>query len=119
MFTYIRLKNFMSFGDITFDFRKSAKTAKSFIALYGENGSGKSNFVKSINFLYNALTSLDQLNEFQELTENIASGDKEHLPMILNIIKRRYDIAKRMTECRMTACNESTEVVYGFLIDGI
>lgn len=118
MFTYIRLKNFMSFGDITFDFRKNAKTAKSFIALYGENGSGKSNFVKSIDFLCDTLTSLDQLNKFQELVEDISSELKEKIPMFLDIFKGRYDIAKRMTECRMAACNESTEVEYGFLIDG-
>ncbi|MBQ8010079.1 MAG: AAA family ATPase [Oscillospiraceae bacterium] len=118
MFTYIRLKNFMSFGDIEFDFRKNAKTAKNFIALYGENGCGKSNFVKSIDFLCNAITSLSQLNEFQELAENIALADKEHLPMILDMIKGRYDIAKRMAESRMADCNESTEAEYVFLVDG-
>ena len=44
MFTYIKLKNFMSFKDVTFDLKKGSKGAKNFIAVYGENGSGKSNF---------------------------------------------------------------------------
>ena len=55
MFTYIKLKNFLSFGDVVFNFKKSASTAKTFAAIYGENGSGKSNFVKSVDFLCNTL----------------------------------------------------------------
>lgn len=51
MFTYIKLKNFMSFRDIKFDFRNGRKGFKKFVAIYGENGSGKSNFVRSIDFL--------------------------------------------------------------------
>ncbi|MBQ8724172.1 MAG: AAA family ATPase [Oscillospiraceae bacterium] len=56
MFTYVRLKNFKSFGDIVFDFRKklNPKTngdVKQFIAIYGENGSGKSNLADSFAFL--------------------------------------------------------------------
>ena len=51
MFTYIKLKNFMSFKDTTFDLRNGSKGAKNFISIYGENGSGKSNFISSINLL--------------------------------------------------------------------
>lgn len=115
MFTYVYLKNFMSFGEITFNFRKNAKSAKNFIALYGENGSGKSNFVKSIAFLHDSVISLNQLNYFQELMENDSSMSKEELSDILVVMSK---IAKRMIECRMVDCEETTEVEYGFLIEG-
>jgi len=44
MFTYIKLKNFISFKETVFDFRDNNYKAKNFISIYGENGSGKSNF---------------------------------------------------------------------------
>ena len=51
MFTYIKMKNFMSFKDVMFDFKNGSKGAKKFISIYGENGSGKSNFVTCIDWL--------------------------------------------------------------------
>lgn len=45
MITYVKMHNFMSFKDVLFDFRNGRKGAKKFISIYGENGSGKSNFV--------------------------------------------------------------------------
>ena len=51
MITYVKMKNFMSFKDVLFDFRNGRKGAKKFISIYGENGSGKSNFVTCIDLL--------------------------------------------------------------------
>ena len=50
MIEYVRLKNFMSFKDTMFDFR-DGKKIKQMAAIYGENGSGKTNFVISLYFL--------------------------------------------------------------------
>ena len=61
MFTYIKLKNFMSFKDVTFDLKKGNKGPKNFIAVYGENGSGKSNFVSSIDLLRRSMILLKNL----------------------------------------------------------
>lgn len=55
MFTYVKMKNFMSFKDAMFDFRNGNKGAKKFVSIYGENGSGKSNFVLCIDFLRKTL----------------------------------------------------------------
>ena len=57
MFTYIKLKNFLSFGEITLDLKQTATSVKNFAAIYGENGSGKSNFVRSITLLCHSLSS--------------------------------------------------------------
>ena len=51
MITYVKMHNFMSFKDVLFDFRNGRKGAKKFISIYGENGSGKSNFVTCIDLL--------------------------------------------------------------------
>ena len=57
MITYVKMKNFMSFKDIMFDFRNGNKGAKKFISIYGENGSGKSNFVTCIDLLRKSIES--------------------------------------------------------------
>ena len=60
MFTYIKMKNFMSFKDVMFDFKNGSKGAKKFISIYGENGSGKSNFVTCIDWLRKSIDSFQK-----------------------------------------------------------
>ena len=67
MFTYIELSNFKSFGNIRFDFRKNKKQYKKFIAIYGENGSGKSNFVSAIELLSHTVTSFVNIKHIKQL----------------------------------------------------
>ncbi len=60
MFTYLHVKNFKSLVDFTIDFRNSRNTPRKFIAIYGENGAGKSNIVDVFYFLKRTLnTRLD------------------------------------------------------------
>ena len=47
MFTYIKLKNYKSLIELEADLTKKGNTPKKLIAIYGENGVGKSNFVDS------------------------------------------------------------------------
>lgn len=51
MFTYLHVKNFKSLVDFTIDFRNKRNTPRKFIAIYGENGAGKSNIVDVFYFL--------------------------------------------------------------------
>ena len=121
MFTYIRLKNFMSFGDITFDFRKNAKTAKNFIALYGENGSGKSNFVKSIDFLCDSIRSIYDFEKMQRSVsqlQNKFAVDDGVVGNILSSLSEQWDFQEKMNSCRMIDCDAPAEAEYGFLING-
>lgn len=46
MFSKIEFKNFMSFSNLTFDLLNRGK-CKDIIAIYGENGSGKTNIVEA------------------------------------------------------------------------
>ncbi|MDP3130719.1 MAG: AAA family ATPase, partial [Bacillota bacterium] len=60
MFTQINMHNFRSFRDAKFDLRTTTKKPKPFIMVYGENGSGKSNFVSSFKFLKESILTLIQ-----------------------------------------------------------
>lgn len=120
MFTYIRLKNFMSFGEVTFNFKKSenSESAKSFVALYGENGSGKSNFVRSIALLCHTLTSFDRAKQVAPLSELIQKSGKNFYNEIMEVLLRDSDMEHYISTCRTIDCEEPTEVEYGFLLNG-
>ena len=57
MFTHVTLKNFKSLADVTFDFTAARKQVKRLAAVYGENGSGKTNFISSFMLLRNSILS--------------------------------------------------------------
>lgn len=100
MFTYVRLKNFLSLGDIVFDFRKkrnpkSVRDVKQFIVIYGENGSGKSNLADSFAFLIASSYAF-----------NYPDRDKE---------KNWSDMYSMY---RTAECSDVTEAEYGILAEG-
>lgn len=116
MFTYVKMKNFMSFKDVMFDFRNGKKGAKRFLSIYGENGSGKSNFVSSIDLLRKTIDSFHMIMNSENIMEiaNKKEVPKELLKMLLN----STDILKYKDDCRMLECDEPTTIEYGFQMDG-
>jgi len=118
MLTYVKLKNFMSFKEVTFDFKNNKKDYKKFISIYGENGSGKSNFVTSIDFLCRTVKSMDMGNDLTEIREKLF-GDGKKLPDdFVEMILSSFDISKIMEDCRMIECEDPTYVEYGFMLNG-
>lgn len=117
MFTYVNLKKFKSFGDIRFDFKKTQKETKKFVAIYGENGSGKSNFVsvfELIGFTINsfALSNLHaMLSDNQESFSGLVPRDQ-----IQSAIKM---LSTSLSDFRMIGCDEATTVELGFNIGGV
>jgi AAA15 family ATPase/GTPase len=113
MITYVELKNFKSFKNTRFDFRKGKKTYKKFVAVYGENGSGKSNFVDSLSFLRLSLESfhmvaLQQMQKAESLPETLLeSAANGNLPSFSNV----------MAYHRMIDCKEPTTIELGFLFN--
>ena len=116
MFTYIKLKNFMSFKDVTFDLRNGSKGAKNFISVYGENGSGKSNFVSSINFLRRSIDSFEMLVNTEKIRQ--LAQERELPEMFLEMVLEGSNILRLADNCRMVESDEETSVEYGFFIDG-
>lgn len=114
MFTYIKLKNFMSFKDVMFDLKNGSRGAKKFVAIYGENGSGKSNFVNSINLLRQSIDSFEMLVNAEKIKELAL---KQEVPKeILEMIIGGTDILRLTDSCRMMDCDDETRIEYGFKI---
>lgn len=107
MISYVKLKNFISFGDVTFDFRDINGSVKNFAAIYGENGSGKTNFVKSIQFLVLTLMTFPTISS---VTVEDNNGE----------IKKEYnlDFSEIIKDIRTLECQDKTEVEYGFKYKG-
>lgn len=117
MFTYIALKNFKSFGDIRFDFRKSKKEPKKFVAIYGENGCGKSNFVSVFEFMYYSFNSIKLNDVYDLITVNAKELSMKVPQMPMSSILNQ--ISMRLNDYRMIGCAEPTTVELGFEIDGV
>lgn len=116
MFTYIKLKNFMSFRDVVFNLRNGHKGAKNFIAVYGENGSGKSNFVYSVNLLRQSIDSFSLSADIEGLKEYIR--EKELPKGLIEKYLSTADILRMVNGCRMAECDKDTSIEYGFQIGG-
>lgn len=114
----MKLKNFLSFGDATFNLRHTAKKAKPFVAIYGENGSGKSNFVKSIDFLYHILTSFASAKKIEGITDLVKREENQTPAEIIERILHESDIEHYLSSCRMIDCDDPTELEFGFILDG-
>lgn len=119
MISYVKLRNFISFGEITFDFRKNKNSVKNFVAVYGENGSGKTNFVKSVQLLRKSMITLGLFTSMPSLMDEITSAVKD----VKNEYKSGFEEASRfflrpilnyLSDCRMRDCNEPTMIEYGF-----
>lgn len=120
MFTYVELENFKSFGKIKFDFKKTKNEFKKFVAIYGENGSGKSNFVSAIELLSRLVTSfvsLIQLEEYKKMYEE--NEDKKDIVQKILFDINLEQISSKLKKSRMLDAEEPTKVTYGFSIDNI
>ncbi len=59
MFTKIRMKNFYSFNDVTFDLSDGTNSYKSLAIVYGENGSGKTNLMSGLRIFIDLMRTMD------------------------------------------------------------
>lgn len=117
MITYIELKNFKSFKNTRFDFRKGKKSYKKFVAIYGENGSGKSNFVDSLSFLRLSLESFHMVVPAEQLQQIQKTAP---LPDELVAALTKGDLLsfqKVMATHRMIDCVEPTTIELGFVFN--
>lgn len=102
MYTYLKLKNFKSFNDVEFNFKKGKNKAKKLIAIYGENGAGKTNFVLA----------------YQLLMQEFISIEYDHFVETTNIQTPLTKFTEFLLELQMKQTDKPTEIEYGFLIDG-
>lgn len=117
MFTYIKAKNFKSLKNIEFNLNRTKLETNKFIAIYGENGSGKTNLVELFKFLQQLTISrlidvtLNMLpKEFFDLKEKMI----DNTPIEMKPI---WQLSLNLEEYRMINENDDTEIEYGFKID--
>ena len=118
MFTYIKAKNFKSLKNIEFNLKRTKNITNDFIAIYGENGSGKTNLVELFKFLQQMTiartfdVSWNMLpKEFFDLKEKMV----DKVPMEMKPI---WELTLNLEEYRMLNEEEDTEIEYGFKING-
>lgn len=116
MLTYVRLRNFMSFKDVMFNFKSTKSSIKNFVSIYGENGSGKSNFVASISFLRKSIDSFNLALQTDKLRDYLKGN--EISKDVLDSILYDYDFDLCRNECRMIDSDEDCLVEYGFSLNG-
>ena len=118
MFTYIKAKNFKSLKNIEFNLKRTKNITNDFIAIYGENGSGKTNLVELFKFLQQMTiartfdVSWNMLpKEFFDLKDKMV----DKVPMEMKPI---WELTLNLEEYRMLKEEEDTEIEYGFKING-
>lgn len=122
MFTKIRLKNFKSFGDISFDI-SSNKTAKNLVVLYGKNGSGKSNIMSSFVFLNELMTTMAVRDRYEAFLAHEDEYPKISDEKISAIIRQSFldglrSIKKIIDDYKMVDSTENMYAEYNFVLDG-
>lgn len=120
MFTYIKLKNYKSFKDVMVDLRDKQGNPKSFICIYGENGSGKSNLASAFHFLKESVSTrmwLDDMNEFmKKFDEN--SEETFKTKDFYDFIRDRFrDVDTLIKSSKLIGSKETMKLEYGIKLD--
>lgn len=114
MLEKIKLTNFKSFGNLEADFTSSLNKPKKLIMIYGENGSGKSNFVSSILFLKNTFNTFSLQEYLNKIIQNdvINEYDEE---LIKNIIRnKKVNLFDEIKNYKMIESNGNMSLEFTF-----
>ena len=109
------IENFMSFKNAEFNFKRGKRDVKKFAVIYGENGSGKSNFVNSISFLRKSIDSFAMTVNMDKISELRERGIPE---AVVDLIQMNSSILSQAASCRMVENEEETSIIYGFEVNG-
>ena len=113
-FTSLTLENYKAFDNITFNLMETKERAKKMLAIYGENGVGKSTVISSFKNLRISLETRNNRNKIEQLS---------HIPFD-KLIKSNVtlppvsfkDIFKNVPTISDSE-DKVTKVKYNFLID--
>ncbi len=124
MFTYINLRNYKSFKNVSLNLESKKDIPKSLAVIYGANGSGKSTLVQAFMTLQKTMDTMQVKDMLRDLLENKITppDDIPFKPeMMLNYIKSRLSdntIEKIIEESKMIGSVENMLIEFGFSING-
>lgn len=119
MFTYVRAKNFKSLKNIEFNLNKTNENTNNFIAIYGENGSGKTNIVELFKFFQQITVSRTVDGVLTKLPKDFFEEYQKMLADVPNEINAISEFSLNLKEYRTLDEDENTELEYHFKINGI
>lgn len=117
MITYANAKNFKSLKDIEFNLNKTKNKTNNFIAIYGENGSGKTNIVELFKFLQQLTMARVTDVLINKIPIEISKRQEDIEEQLPREIKQLSLLSMNYNEYRMIDEKEPTEIKYGFKID--
>lgn len=116
MLTKLKLKNYKSFSDITWDFSKG-KNKKNMAAIYGENGAGKSNILTPIFQLVESARSFSNQQRFIKFQKELSEKEKVDLKILKEIpIFKLTSVEEIFRNINLIGSSENTEITYEFCI---
>lgn len=117
MFEYIKLKNFKSFWDVTFNLLDKNNNVKKLILIYGKNGIGKSNLTSAFYMLSETLRTMDVRDMLEDLLENRPENlSNEHF---MSFFKENFrDIETLIKENKMVSSEDNLYMEFGFRLNG-
>ncbi len=114
MLKKIKLTNFKSFGNLEADFTSTSDKPKKLIMIYGENGSGKSNFISSILFLKNTFNTLSLQEYLNKIIQNDNINEYDET-LIKNIIRtKKINLFDEIKAYKMIESNENMIIEFTF-----
>ncbi len=117
MFTYVKLNNYRSLNNVTFDLKETRDKTKKLIAIYGENGCGKSNLIRSFYFLEQLMHSFDLEKNEVEMTKLFEGKNENDIPLIIHDLFKKNTLSHLFKNSRTIDCNENTRLEFGFVIN--
>lgn len=117
MFTYLKLKNFKSLKEVTLNLKETQKKIKNFIAIYGENGCGKTHLVTAFDALRRIIFSKVTYKALQDLPK-----DYQYMKEFMEnfeLYPEFFNLFKGIDGLGMIGEEEPTEMEYGFCLNGI
>lgn len=112
MLKKIKLQNFKSFKNFEVEFKRP-KESPNIYFIYGENGSGKSNLVSSIEFFKDLSNSFNLQDRFSGLFD-ATDLEKQYIKQLIKDFRRQQDIETLIKNIRRIGSRDDILLEYVF-----
>lgn len=115
-FTSIEAKNYKSFNDLILNLQKN-HNPKNMIAIYGENGSGKSNIINLFSSLVKSTRTLDNQRQAAKMLSKYSPRNKQQILAFKRFIHNQ-SVQECFNNAYMIDAKGPMEITYNFQING-